>query len=90
VPTIREIRLATGLSQRAFATRLQIPFQTYRPFDSDRRAVPHDRMMSTRVLSRLFWTAVINGLVAPPILVVIMPVANNRRLMGELRPPGYR
>jgi DNA-binding transcriptional regulator YiaG len=41
VTTIREIRVATGLSQRAFATRLQIPFQTYRPFDSGRRAVPH-------------------------------------------------
>jgi transcriptional regulator with XRE-family HTH domain len=39
---IREIRLATGLSQRALATRLQIPLQTYRPFDSGRRAVPHE------------------------------------------------
>ena len=41
VITIREMRLATGLSQRAFARWLQIPFQTYRPFDSGRRAVPH-------------------------------------------------
>jgi NRAMP (natural resistance-associated macrophage protein)-like metal ion transporter len=31
----------------------------------------------------LFWTAVINGLVAPPILVVIMLVANNRQIMRE-------
>src|SRR5690606_35065172 len=31
----------------------------------------------------LFWTAVINGLVAPPLLVVIMLVANNRQIMGE-------
>jgi NRAMP (natural resistance-associated macrophage protein)-like metal ion transporter len=30
----------------------------------------------------LFWTAVMNGLVAPPILVVIMLVANNRQIMG--------
>ena len=42
MPTIREIRLAAGLSQRAFATRLRIPFQTYRPLDSGRRTVPHD------------------------------------------------
>jgi Mn2+/Fe2+ NRAMP family transporter len=31
----------------------------------------------------LFWTAVINGLVAPPILVVIMLIANNRQIMRE-------
>jgi Mn2+/Fe2+ NRAMP family transporter len=31
----------------------------------------------------LFWTAVINGFVAPPMLVVIMLIANNRRIMGE-------
>jgi NRAMP (natural resistance-associated macrophage protein)-like metal ion transporter len=31
----------------------------------------------------LFWTAVINGFLAPPLLVVILLVANNRRVMGE-------
>jgi NRAMP (natural resistance-associated macrophage protein)-like metal ion transporter len=31
----------------------------------------------------LFWTAVINGFLAPPLLVVIMLVANSRRVMGE-------
>jgi len=31
----------------------------------------------------LFWTAVINGVVAPPILIVIMLVANNREIMGD-------
>jgi len=31
----------------------------------------------------LFWTAVLNGLLAPPLLVVIMLVANNRRVMGQ-------
>jgi Mn2+/Fe2+ NRAMP family transporter len=31
----------------------------------------------------LFWTAVINGLIAPPILIVIMLVANNRLIMGD-------
>ncbi|HRI02101.1 MAG TPA: Nramp family divalent metal transporter [Pyrinomonadaceae bacterium] len=34
-------------------------------------------------ISALFWTAVINGVVAPPLLVVIMLVANNKRVMGE-------
>jgi NRAMP (natural resistance-associated macrophage protein)-like metal ion transporter len=31
----------------------------------------------------LFWTAVINGLLAPPLLVLIMLVSNNREVMGK-------
>ncbi len=31
----------------------------------------------------LFWTAVINGVVAPPLLVVVMLVANNKRVMDS-------
>jgi NRAMP (natural resistance-associated macrophage protein)-like metal ion transporter len=31
----------------------------------------------------LFWTAVLNGFLAPPLLVVIMLIANNRAVMGE-------
>ena len=38
--TLREIRLAIGQSQRAFAAQLEIPFQTYRPLDSGRRRTP--------------------------------------------------
>lgn len=34
-------------------------------------------------ISALFWTAVINGVVAPPLLVVVMLVANNKRVMGD-------
>ena len=34
-------------------------------------------------ISALFWTAVINGVVAPPLLVVVMRVANNKRVMGN-------
>jgi NRAMP (natural resistance-associated macrophage protein)-like metal ion transporter len=34
-------------------------------------------------IQALFWTAVINGLLAPPLLVVIMLVANNPAVMGE-------
>lgn len=33
-------------------------------------------------ITALFYTAVINGLLAPPLLVLIMLVANNRRVMG--------
>jgi NRAMP (natural resistance-associated macrophage protein)-like metal ion transporter len=33
-------------------------------------------------ITALFWTAVLNGLLAPPLLVVIMLVASNRRVMG--------
>jgi NRAMP (natural resistance-associated macrophage protein)-like metal ion transporter len=34
-------------------------------------------------IDALFWTAVLNGLVAPPLLFVLMLVSNNRRVMGE-------
>jgi len=34
-------------------------------------------------IDALFWTAVINGFVAPPLLVLIMLVSNNRKVMGE-------
>ena len=38
--SIRDIRLAAGHSQRSFAVLLDVPFETYRPFDSDRRPAP--------------------------------------------------
>src|SRR5207253_2050844 len=34
-------------------------------------------------IEALFWTAVINGLLAPPLLVLIMLVANNRATLGD-------
>lgn len=34
-------------------------------------------------INALFWTAVINGVVAPPLLVVVMLVSNNKRVMGS-------
>jgi len=34
-------------------------------------------------MSALFWTAVINGLVSPPLLVIIMLVSNNKTVMGR-------
>jgi len=34
-------------------------------------------------IDALFYTAVINGLLAPPLLVVIMLIANDRKIMGE-------
>jgi NRAMP (natural resistance-associated macrophage protein)-like metal ion transporter len=34
-------------------------------------------------IQALFWTAVINGLLAPPLLVVIMLIANNKKVMGK-------
>lgn len=34
-------------------------------------------------ISALFWTAVINGLVSPPLLVLIMLVSNNKKVMGD-------
>jgi Mn2+/Fe2+ NRAMP family transporter len=34
-------------------------------------------------ISALFWTAVINAVVAPPLLVVVMLISNNQRVMGK-------
>ena len=34
-------------------------------------------------IDALFWTAVINGFVAPPLMVLVMLVANNRSIMRE-------
>ena len=34
-------------------------------------------------MDALFWTAVINGFLAPPLLVVIMLIANNKEVMGK-------
>jgi len=33
-------------------------------------------------ITALFWTAVINGVVAPPLLMLIMLVSNNKKVMG--------
>ena len=33
----------------------------------------------------LFWAAVVNGLLAPPLIAVILVVCNDRRVMGEWR-----
>jgi len=34
-------------------------------------------------ISALFWTAVINGVIAPPLLVVVMLISNNKAVMGK-------
>jgi NRAMP (natural resistance-associated macrophage protein)-like metal ion transporter len=34
-------------------------------------------------ISALLWTAVINGVLAPPLLVLLMIVSNNRKIMGK-------
>ena len=39
--------------------------------------------MGINPIKALFWTAVINGFLAPPLLIVIMLVANNREAMGD-------
>ncbi|HET7344015.1 MAG TPA: divalent metal cation transporter [Methylomirabilota bacterium] len=38
---------------------------------------------SVGAITALFWTAVINGFLAPPLLVAIMLVSGNRAVMGE-------
>jgi len=34
-------------------------------------------------VTALFWTAVVNGVLAPPLLVIIMLVSNNKKVMGN-------
>ena len=37
----------------------------------------------------LFWAAILNGLVAAPLMAVIMMMASNRKVMGKFVIPGY-
>ena len=39
--------------------------------------------MNINPISALFWTAVINGFLAPPLLVIIMVISNRRKIMGK-------
>ncbi len=39
--------------------------------------------LGINAMSVLFWTAVINGFLAPPLLVAIMVITNNRAVMGD-------
>jgi Mn2+/Fe2+ NRAMP family transporter len=39
--------------------------------------------LGINAIDALFFTAVVNGFVAPPLLVLIMLIANNRKIMGE-------
>lgn len=34
-------------------------------------------------IKMLFWSAVLNGVLAPPLIVIVLLVCNNRRVMGE-------
>jgi Mn2+/Fe2+ NRAMP family transporter len=34
-------------------------------------------------IDALFWTSVIFGFLAPPLLIVLLRIANNRSIMGE-------
>jgi NRAMP (natural resistance-associated macrophage protein)-like metal ion transporter len=34
-------------------------------------------------ITALFWTAVLNGILAPPLLVLLMLIANNKKIMGK-------
>jgi NRAMP (natural resistance-associated macrophage protein)-like metal ion transporter len=37
----------------------------------------------TNPIRMLFWSALLNGILAPPLLLLVMLVGNNRRIMGE-------
>jgi len=39
--------------------------------------------MNINPISALFWTAVINGFLAPPLLVIIMVISNRKQIMGK-------
>jgi NRAMP (natural resistance-associated macrophage protein)-like metal ion transporter len=40
-------------------------------------------LFDTNPIRMLFWSAVLNGLLAPPLMVLVMLVGNNRKIMGE-------
>ena len=39
--------------------------------------------LGLNAIKMLFWSAVLNGVLAPPLIVIILIVCNNRRVMGE-------
>jgi len=39
--------------------------------------------MGIDVMSLLFWTAVLNGLLAPPLMVIVMLISSNKTIMGK-------
>ena len=39
-------------------------------------------VFNTNPIRMLFWSAVLNGLLAPPLMVLVMLVGNNRKIMG--------
>ena len=41
------------------------------------------KFLGINPIAALFWTAVLNGFLAPPLLVLIMLMANNRTIMGQ-------
>jgi Mn2+/Fe2+ NRAMP family transporter len=47
------------------------------------RALPGIILVRRLPVDALFWTAVINGLLAPPLLVLVMLIANNQAVMGD-------
>lgn len=40
-------------------------------------------LLGINPISALFWTAVINGVLAPPLLVLLMLISNNTKIMGK-------
>ena len=40
-------------------------------------------LLGINPISALFWAAVINGFVAPPLLVIIMMAGNQKKIMGK-------
>ena len=40
-------------------------------------------VFTTNPIRMLFWSAVLNGLLAPPLMVLVMLVGSNRKIMGE-------
>ena len=40
-------------------------------------------VFSASPIKMLFYSAILNGMAAPPLMVIIMLVANNRRVMGK-------
>jgi Mn2+/Fe2+ NRAMP family transporter len=40
-------------------------------------------------IKALFWSAVLNGIVAGPVMIFMMLMARNPRVMGQFTLPGY-
>ena len=76
---VRDLRLEMQPRRQAGQGEGVLPDR--RGLDAGRPVLMH--FVGINEMQALFWTAVINGFLAPPLLVIILLISNNRPIMGH-------